>query len=217
MPAGLLFAIALLAELAAAAPTAPPPAGVSAAPVYGPIPPTPPRKPVKAADDPVKAATACAPAALNPRTGEIVVCAQRPQGYRLDPDVLEAKRAMRGGGRPRRPERMRDNSCATIGPMGCRGGAGINLLAAAITAATMAARLSKGQEIGSMFVTDPQLTEYQLYQEAKHRREAKEAEAAAVAKAKAKGAGQVHGKAVVEGMAGNQPSAAAQAQAGPAQ
>ena len=187
MPAGLLFAIALLAESAGAASTDPtPPAKASAAPAYGPTPPAPPRKPVKA--EPVKAATGCAPAAMNPKTGEIVVCAQRPQGYRLDPDVLEAKREMRGGGRPKRPEQMRDNSCATIGPMGCRGGAGINLLAAAITAAAMADRLSKGQEIGSMFVTDPQPTEYQLYQEAKQRREAKEAEVAAAAKAKAKAA-----------------------------
>ena len=186
MPAGLLFAIALLAESAAAAAEAPPP--VSAPPTYGPASPAPPKKPVKVADEPVKAATACAPAALNPKTGEIVVCAQRPQGYRIDPDVLEAKREMHGGGRPKRPERMADHSCATVGPMGCRGGAGINLLAAAITAAAMADRLSKGQEIGSMFVTDPQPTEYQLYQEAKQRREAKEAEAAAVAKAKAKAA-----------------------------
>ena len=206
MPVGLLFAIALLAETAAAAAEAPP---ASAPPTYGPTPPAPPRKPVKVVDDPVKAeqvkaAAACAPAALNPKTGEIVVCAQRPQGYRLDPDVLEAKREMRGGGRPKRPEQMRDNSCATIGPMGCRGGAGINLLAAAITAATMADRLSKGQEIGSMFVTDPQPTEYQLYLEAKHRREAKEAEVAAAAKTKAKAA------------AAAQPAAAAAAGSEPA-
>jgi hypothetical protein len=48
----------------------------------------------------------------------------------------------------------------------------------------MAARLSKGQEIGSMFVTDPQPTEYQLYVEAKKRREAKEAEEEAAKAAK---------------------------------
>jgi hypothetical protein len=64
----------------------------------------------------------------------------------------------------------------------------INLIAAAATAAEMAARLSKGQEIGSMFVTDPHPSEYQLYLEAKAEREAKEAEAkakATAAKAKA--------------------------------
>jgi hypothetical protein len=47
----------------------------------------------------------------------------------------------------------------------------------------MAERLAKGQEIGSMFVTDPHPSEYQLYQMAKARREAEEAEKAA-AKAK---------------------------------
>jgi hypothetical protein len=61
----------------------------------------------------------------------------------------------------------------------------INLLAAAATAAEMADRLSKGQEIGSMFVTDPQPSEYQLYLEAKKEREAKEAAKAAKAKAAA--------------------------------
>ena len=100
---------------------------------------------------------------------------------------MEAKREMRSGGRPKRPDRLKDTSCETVGPAGCIGaGAGINLIGAALTAAEMAARLSRGQEIGSMFVTDPQPTEYQLYQEAKQRREAKEAAAAAAAKAKAK-------------------------------
>jgi hypothetical protein len=52
----------------------------------------------------------------------------------------------------------------------------------------MAARLSKGQEIGSMFRTTPEMSEYELYQEAKRAREAKEADAAAAAAARAKGA-----------------------------
>ena len=57
--------------------------------------------------------------------------------------------------------------------------AGINILAAAATAAEMAKRLSAGQEIGSMFETDPHPSEYQLYLAAKARREAAEAEKAA--------------------------------------
>ena len=61
----------------------------------------------------------------------------------------------------------------------------INMIAAAATLAQMADRLSKGQEIGSMFVTDPQESEYQYYVEAKKAREAKEAAAAAKAKAQA--------------------------------
>jgi hypothetical protein len=70
--------------------------------------------------------------------------------------------------------------------MGCRGGPTINLIAAAMTAAEMAKRISEGKEIGSMFQTTPEPTEYDLYKEAKARREAKEAAAAAAAKAKAK-------------------------------
>jgi hypothetical protein len=69
-------------------------------------------------------------------TREIVVCALRVEGYRIDPDVLEAERAKKNHRRPRGPERLVDNSCQMVGPMGCRGGAGINLVAAAVTAAT---------------------------------------------------------------------------------
>ena len=128
----------------------------------------------------------CSPAPATAQPGEILVCAERPEGYRLDPDVMAAKRAMRGGGRPKRPERMRDTSCAVVGEAGCIGAnPGINLIGAALTAAEIAARLARGQEIGSLFVTDPQPSEYQLYVEAKREREAKEAEAAAAAKAKA--------------------------------
>jgi hypothetical protein len=42
----------------------------------------------------------------------------------------------------------------------------------------MAERLSKGQEIGSMFVTDPQMSEYEYYQLARKEREAKDSAAA---------------------------------------
>jgi len=215
MPAGLSIALALLAQAAgAASPTAPaslaaadatPPTMTASAGAYGPPPPAPPKKPVKAAAD--KVCPPPAPPGANRQ--EIVVCGQRPQGYRLDPDVVEARREMRGGGRPRAPERMKDNSCASVGPAGCMGAAGINVIAAAVTAATMAARLAKGEEIGSMFRTTPEPTEYQLYLEAKHRREAREAEAAAAAKARAAQAAQ---QAAVGGQADG-----AQAKGGPAQ
>ena len=129
---------------------------------------------------------------------------------------MAAKRAKHGGGRPKRPDRMVDRSCAVVGAAGCIGAnPGINLIGAALTAAEIAARLSKGQEIGSLFITDPTPSEYQLYQEAKQAREAKEAEAAAIAKAKA-AAQQIHGRAVIETSTAS-PSAGAPAQAGPAQ
>jgi len=67
--------------------------------------------------------------------------------------------------------------------------AGINLLAAALTAAELAKRLAAGQEVGSMFLTDPHPDEYHLYLAAKARREAEEEQKAAAAKAKASGAG----------------------------
>jgi hypothetical protein len=149
---------------------------------YGPaLPPAPPKA------EPRSAVQDCAAAGAAANSREIVICAERPQGYRLDPDVMEAKREKREAlaGRPKRPEMLKDNPCATVGPMGCRGGAGFNLAAAAIAAATIAQRLAKGEEIGSMFVTEPSSSEYQLYVEAKHRREAGEAEAAAKAKADA--------------------------------
>jgi len=117
----------------------------------------------------------------------IVVCTQRPQGYRLDPDVMEAKRELHSGGRPVRPGGTGIPDCAHVGPAPCTT-AGINLIGVALTAAQMAQRVAKGEEIGSMFVTDPHPNEYQLYLEAKKRREAEEDEKAAAKKAKEKAA-----------------------------
>ena len=163
MTGGLLVAIALLGAPANA------------------VPPSSQQAPAAEA----KAADRC-PKLPNAQPGEILVCAERPKGYRIDPDVLEASRGMRKGGRPKRPERLKDNSCAVVGEAGCIGAAaGINLIGAALTAAQMAARLSRGEEIGSMFVTDPQMSEYELYVAAKRRREAEEAAAKAKSKAAA--------------------------------
>jgi hypothetical protein len=162
MAAGLSVALLFLAAYGPAAAAPPNPAA-------------PPQQP---------APRDCAAQNQDPKANQIVVCAIRPQGYRIDPDVLEARRLKKQGstGRPHNPhESYADRSCATVGPMGCRGGPTINLLAAGATLAAMADRLSKGQEIGSMFVTDPHPSEYQLYVEAKKRREA---EAAAKAAAK---------------------------------
>lgn len=190
MLAALPVAIALLAQAASAAP-AQSPAEVNASPAYGPTLPAPPKAetPVKVAEAEVQAAERCVSTPPTAVADEIVVCVQRPEGYRLNPDLVEARRAMRSG-RPKRPERMVDNSCASVGPMGCTGGAGINLLGAAITLGTMAAKAVQGENVGKMFITDPQPTEYQLYLEAKRNREAKEADAAIEAQAKAKAAAQ---------------------------
>ena len=161
MPVGFPVAVLLLAQTGAAS--------------YGPT-TTPTAKDasgVKAPD--------CAPQP-DPKNNEIVICAIKPDGYRIDPDLMTAKRQKKQGlgARPRNPhETYADKSCATIGPMACRGTPTINLLAAALVAGQMANRLAKGQEVGSMFKTDPQMSEYELYQQAKRDREAKEADEAA--------------------------------------
>lgn len=169
MPAGLSVAL-VAAVQAAAAPS----------PTYGPA-------PVVTAPKPAAATRDCTtPAAPDPNSREIVVCAVRPNGYRLDPDVLAARRLKKKGEsvRPRNPhETYADHNCATVGPMGCRGQPTIDVFTAAAAVATMAQRLSNGQEIGSMFQTRPTPSEYQLYLDAKKQRE--EAEAAKAAKAKA--------------------------------
>jgi hypothetical protein len=166
MLSALSLAAALLATVGEPASTAQP----------QPAAPAPPAASVTASTD------SCPPPSVDSRV--IVVCTQRPQGYRLNPDVMEAKREIHSGGRPVRPNQIPRPDCATVGPFPCVS-AGINLIGAALTAAEMAKRLAEGKEIGSMFVTDPHPTEYQLYQMAKARREAEEAEKAAAKKAKA--------------------------------
>ena len=179
--------ILIFAAAQGAAPAADAPVTDDAAADYGPYGPTVPPKPRP------KVKTAASDAACKPtetkdvtdETREIVVCAPRIEGYRIDPDVLKARRLKKNNVKPRGPERLVDNSCASVGPMGCRGGAGINLVAAAITVATMLQKAANGENVGEMFITDPQTDEYQLYLQAKREREAKEAEEAAAAKAKA--------------------------------
>ena len=165
MPAGLSIAIAMVAQAAGGAPASAPQA--TAAPP---------------ASAPVRAANGCGPAPAGIEPGEIFVCAPRPQGFRIDPDVLEADRAKRRP-KPKRPERMVDNSCASVGPMGCTGlgGAGIDLLGAAMVLGTMANKAIRGENVGEMFITDREPDEYELYKQAKRAREAKEAAAKAKA------------------------------------
>ena len=174
MPLALPAAIALLAQAAVGA-------SDPAPHVYGPA------APVAARTVPAPVKTAqrdCAPSISDPNSREIVVCAPKPQGYRIDPDVLKAKREKREAlaGRAKPPENFKDHSCRVVGPAPCMDSPMINLLAAAATIGEIADRLAKGQEIGSIFVTEPQLSEYQLYLTAKKEREEKEAAAAAKAK-----------------------------------
>jgi hypothetical protein len=127
---------------------------------------------------------ACRPSTAPGSKGEIVVCGRRPPRFRIDPDIMEAQRRARDQRRPKPPERMTDNKCATIGPMGCRGTPTVDLMLAATVLATIAQKAAAGQNVGQMFVTRPEQSEYQIYVELKHQREAKEA-AEAAAKARA--------------------------------
>jgi hypothetical protein len=166
LPAALLFA-----QAAAAAPA-------ETAPSYGPAVPAPAKPaPIKTAEQ------QCAQQTHDPKSEEIVVCAIKPQGYRIDPDVLAARRMKKKGeaGRPHNPhETYAARNCA-VGPAGCQYG-GVNLVAAAVTAATMIEKAVKGENVGKMFVTEPDHpSEYQLYQQAKHEREEKESDASAKA------------------------------------
>ena len=127
-------------------------------------------------------------------TRTITICAQRPQGYRLNPDVMAAKKIKRTGrgAAPRPPENFKQDACATVGPMGCRGQGIIDIPTAAIAAVQMIAKAAKGEDVGKMFQTDKQLSEYELYLLAKAQREAREEEEAAAkirAEVKAKDAG----------------------------
>jgi len=171
--AALPVALFLLAQAASAAPADP------SQPADGPAAPARPAiAPAKTAEQ------QCAQQQADPNSKDIVVCAIRPQGYRIDPDVLAAKRMKKKGdpGPPKNPhETYADHSCATVGPMGCRGGAGFDVAGAAMAAANMIDKAVKGENVGQRLVTDPTQSEYKLYQEAKREREAKEAEKAAKA------------------------------------
>jgi hypothetical protein len=159
MAAGLNLALAMLAQVAAAPAPARPPAQAA--------PSTTVTEPVPDCSEP------------NADSNRIVICTERPQGYRLDPDVMEAKRETHSGGRPVRPGGKVIPDCATgVGPQPCSYG-GVNLIGVALTAAEMAKRVANGEEVGSMFKTDPNPTEYQLYLMAKAQREQEELEKAA--------------------------------------
>jgi hypothetical protein len=156
MPAGLPVALMLLAQATAA------PEATSAAPA-GPPAATPVNKP-------------CESTRPTADSDEIVVCVERMEGYRIDPDIMAAKRGVREqGNRPKPRERLKGapGLCENIG--GCQGMEGVNLVGVGLAAARLAARAAQGESLRDMFVTDPQMSEYELYQEAKRQREEREA------------------------------------------
>ena len=153
----------------------------SSHPTYGPA-----AAPAPKATAPVQSTTnQCpAPATTDPKAAPIIVCAIKPQGYRIDPDVLAARRMKKKGdpGAPKNPhETDADHSCSALGPIGCRGGQTFNIVGAAMAAANVIDKAVKDENVGQALATDPSHSEYQLYKEAKREREEKEAEKAAKA------------------------------------
>ena len=169
-------ALILMSVQAASAPVAAPaaPASVEERRLSNPIgPPEPPKSKPRAIAAPP--AESCRNA-LPTEPGEIVVCAERPQGYRIDPDILQASRDKRNRRKLKRPDRMVDTSCQVVGPMGCMNGPAIDIVTATVAAATMLKKAVNGENVGKMFITTPEPSEYELYLEAKRRREAAEEE-----------------------------------------
>ncbi|MCW3797819.1 hypothetical protein OMW55_08385 [Sphingomonas sp. BN140010] len=128
-------------------------------------PPAPPRPKVAAAP-----AQTCITATLT-EPGVIVVCAERPQGYRLDPDVTRAKKEARNHTLPKDRELLRDSACKSVGPAGCMNQPAINVVGAVGTAVAMVRTAMSGGNVGKMFVSDPQMSEYDYYLAAKQERE----------------------------------------------
>jgi hypothetical protein len=182
MPAGLPIAIALLVQAATPVPAPAATPGTTETDQPADTDTADTAAADTAADD---SGQSCRTATPSADATEIVVCAERPKGYRIDPDVRTAKRHARSRPQRRSNEHMKDMNCASVGPAGCIAAPGINLVGAALTAVEMASKALRGENVGEMFVTTPQASEYELYVAAKRRREAAEAEEAAALKAKA--------------------------------
>ena len=153
----------IIVGAAATQPALSPPSSISAPSVAAPEP----------ADD------ACT--STDPR--EIVVCAQKKQGYRLDPSIMDARQeADRSSRSASAKVPAAQASCSTL-PTGCGTGLeGLDLLNVAVVVGTAAVRAGKGDDWLKAFRTGGP-SEYQLYLQAKQRREARQAERAAASKA----------------------------------
>ncbi|GAA4035485.1 hypothetical protein GCM10022281_14850 [Sphingomonas rosea] len=136
----------------------------AASPTYGPETPKPIKKPaaVRAASDPCLDRTA--------EPGVILVCGKQ-EDFRIDPVVLEARKRLHNNLRPRPREKFADTTCKTVGPMGCIGQSSFEVFSALGAAVTMAQKLASGQNVGKMFVTEHDPSEYELYQEIKREKE----------------------------------------------
>ena len=112
--------------------------------------------------------------------GNIVVCAQRPQGYRLDPSVMEANQEVVSNSRSASSAvPAAQAACGMVMVCG-KGLESLDWANVAIVVGTMGVRAAKGQDWTKAFKTGGS-GEYQLYQQAKQRRETRDAARAAAA------------------------------------
>lgn len=115
----------------------------------------------------------------------IVVCGQRGQPYRLDPSVMEAGREAESNSRSATSATPSAQAACSASPMGCtKDLSNLDLANVGIVLGTTVVRVIKGDDWTKVFRPGGP-DEYQLYQQAKRRREA-EAEQRAAAEVKRK-------------------------------
>ncbi|MEA3058875.1 MAG: hypothetical protein QOE50_287 [Sphingomonadales bacterium] len=166
---GGAVASATPAVAASAQATASPPAETGPNSTNGPPAPARPRKSADGGNG----------ACQSQDTRNIIVCGQRRQGYRIDPSVTEANREADSNSRSATSATPAAQAVCAASPMGCgKGLEGLDLANVAVVAATMGVRAVKGKDWARAFKTGG-TDEYQLYQQAKQRREAEDAERAA--------------------------------------
>lgn len=107
----------------------------------------------------------CAPAS----PGEIVVCGESQEKYRIDRDVLQVIREQElAANPPRPPVQVADGDPCKVGPNGCPGEGALPLLAIAMKAAQLAVQVAKGEDWREPLRTRPD--EYEQYLKSKAKR-----------------------------------------------
>jgi hypothetical protein len=140
-------------------------------------PPTP-----MASQAPSRSSDAACPS-QDPRN--IMVCGQRRQPYRLDPSVMEAGRKAESNSRSATSAMPSAQAACSASPMGCtKDLSSLDLANVAVVVGTTAIRAARGDDWTKAFRTGGP-DQYQLYRQAKRRRDA-EAEQQAAAEAKRK-------------------------------
>jgi hypothetical protein len=114
-----------------------------------------------------------------------VVCGQRTQRLRLDPDVLDAQRTAERAERSTTAHAPTAQASCSALPQGCGTGLeGLDLANVAVVVAATAIKAAKGEDWKKVLRTGGP-DEYQLYLQAKREREMREEEARAAAAIKA--------------------------------